>query len=150
LVYVTTTLPALEAVKTPVEGFTEPTAEEGELQIPPEGVAVSVTLPFKQTSLTVEVMVGAALTVKVSEAEHPLLLVKVIVVVPEDNGVTTPDELIVATEVLLELQPLVPKAVPVAVNVTEEPPAVANNVPEIEGFAYTVTAYESSQPFEVV
>ena len=133
-----------------MEGLTEPTAEEGELHVPPVGVAVKLIDPPLQASVVVEVIDGAALTVKVSEVEHPLLLVKVIVVVPEDNGVTTPDELIVATEVLLELQPLVPKAVPVAVNVTEEPPAVANNVPEIEGFAYTVTAYESSQPFEVV
>ena len=108
------------------------------LQIPPEGVAVSVTLPFKQTSLTVEVMVGAALTVKVSEAEHPLLLVKVIVVVPEDNGVTTPVVLTVAIAALLEVQGLLVAAVPVALRLTVLPPAIPDNVPEISGFAYTV------------
>ena len=138
MVYVTTTLPALDAVKTPVEGFTEPTAEEGELHVPPEGVAVKLIEPPLQASVVVEVIDGAALTVKVSEDEHPLLLVKVIVVVPEDKGVTTPVVLTVAIAVLLEVHGLLVAAVPVALKLTVLPPAMPDNVPEITGFAYTV------------
>jgi hypothetical protein len=94
--------------------------------------------PFLHTSVVVEVIDGAALTVKVASEEQPLLLVKVIVVVPEDNGVTTPVLLTVAIAVLLEVHGLLVAAVPVALKLTVLPPAMPDNVPEITGFAYTV------------
>jgi hypothetical protein len=122
----------------PVEASIEPTAEEGTLQVPPVGVAVKLIEPFLHTSVVVEVIDGAALTVKVASEEQPLLLVKVIVVVPEDNGVTTPVLLTVAIAVLLEVHGLLVAAVPVALKLTVLPPAMPDNVPEITGFAYTV------------
>ena len=105
------------------------------VHVPPDGVAVKVILPLTHTSLTVEVIAGPAVTVKVAVSVHPLLLVNVISVVPTATGVTTPEALIVATEVELELQPFVPNAVPLAERVTDEPPAVAVKVPEIDGLA---------------
>ena len=74
---------------------------------------------------------------------------KAIVVFPAVSGFTTPAELIVATAVLLELHPFVPNAVPVADKVTELPPAVAVNEPEITGLALTVIEYSSVQPLTV-
>ena len=105
------------------------------VQLPPAGVAVNVTLPSSHTSVTVEVIDGAALTTKSAVVGQPLLLVKVIVVVPGDNGSTTPAALIVAKDGLLDDQPFVPKGVPVAVNVTSLPPAIPVKDPEITGFA---------------
>jgi len=58
----------------------------------------------------------------------------VIVVLPAVSGVTTPAELMVATAELLEFHPFVPNAVPLAERVTDDPPAVAVNVPDIVGF----------------
>ena len=107
------------------------------VQLPPAGVAVNVILPSSHTSVTVEVIDGAAVTTKSAVVEQPLLLVKVIVVVPGDIGSTTPfplTTLIVAKDVLLDDQP-VPKGVPVAVNVTSLPPAIPVKDPEITGFA---------------
>jgi hypothetical protein len=104
------------------------------VQLPPAGVAVNVTLPSSHTSVTVEVIDGAALTTKSAVVEQPLLFVKVIVVVPGDNGSTTPPALIVAKDVLLDDQPFMPNAVPLAERVTDDPPAVAVKVPDIVGF----------------
>ena len=117
------------------------------VQLPPAGVAVNVILPSSHTSVTVEVIDGAAVTVNVTVSSHPLIFVKVISVVPAAPGVTSPEALIVATEVALEFHPFVPNAVPLAESVTDEPPAVAVRVPEIIGFAWTVTEYVSVQPF---
>jgi hypothetical protein len=150
LVYVTTTLPELEAVKTPVEALIEPTAEDGTVQLPPAGLAVKLIEPPLQASVTVEVIDGAALTTKLATEEQPLLFVKVIVVVPVDNGVTSPVLLTVAIAVLLEVHGLLEAGVPVAVNVSVLPSAIPVNVPESTGFAYTVTLYVSSQPVDIV
>jgi hypothetical protein len=133
-----------------VEALIEPTAEDGILQVPPAGVALKLIDPPLQASVTVEVIDGAALTTKLTVEEQPLLFVKVIVVVPEDNGVTTPVLLTVAIAVLLEVHGLLAAAVPVAVNVSVLPLAIPVNVPEITGFAYTVTLYVSSQPVDIV
>jgi hypothetical protein len=104
------------------------------VQLPPAGVAVNVTLPSSHTSVTVEVIDGAAVTVNVTVSVHPLVFVKVISVVPEASGVTSPEALIVATDVVLEFHPFVPNAVPLAERVTDDPPAVAVKVPDIVGF----------------
>ena len=133
-----------------MEALIEPTAEDGILQVPPAGVALKLIDPPLQASVTVEVIDGAALTTKLTVEEQPLLFVKVIVVVPEDNGVTTPVLLTVAIAVLLEVHGLLAAAVPVAVNVSVLPLAIPVNVPEITGFAYTVTLYVSSQPVDIV
>jgi hypothetical protein len=140
LLYVTTTLPELEPVKTPVEEILPLPVPLVVVHVPPDGVAVKVILPFSQTSLTVEVIDGPVVTVKVAVSVHPLLLVNVMSVVPTETGVTTPEASIVATEVALEFHPFVPNAVPVADKLTDEPPAVAVKVPEIDGLALTVTA----------
>jgi hypothetical protein len=134
LVYVTTTLPELEAVKTPVDPMLPAPVPFDVVQLPPAGVAVNVKLPSSHTSVTVEVIDGAAVTVNVTVSSHPLVFVKVISVVPAAPGVTSPEALIVATDVVLEFQPFVPNAVPLAERVTDDPPAVAVNVPDIVGF----------------
>ena len=133
-----------------MEALIEPTAEDGILQVPPAGVALKLIDPPLQASVTVDVIDGAALTTKLAVEEQPLLFVKVIVVVPEDNGVTTPVLLTVAIAVLLEVHGLLDAGVPVAVNVSVLPLAIPVNVPEITGFAYTVTLYVSSQPVDIV
>ena len=120
------------------------------VQVPPDGVAVKLIDPPIHTSVVVDVIDGAALTVKVSSEEQPLLLVKVISDVPTDNGLTTPVLLTVAIAVLLEVHGLLAAAVPVALNVTSLPLDIPVNVPEMTGFAYTVTLYVSSQPVNSV
>ena len=128
----------------------EPTAEEGTLHVPPVGVAVKLIEPPAQMSVVVDVIDGAALTVKVAVAEQPLLLVKVMSAVPTETGVTTPVALTEAMAVLLEVHGLFAAAVPVALKLTVLPPAIPDNVPEITGFAYTVTLYVSLQPVDIV
>ncbi|CAI8233356.1 MAG: Uncharacterised protein [Flavobacteriaceae bacterium] len=135
MLYVTTTLPELEPVKTPVEEILPLPVPFVVVQVPPDGVAVKTVLPLTHTSLTEEVIVGPEVTVKVAVSVQPLLLVKVMSVVPTVTGVTTPEAFIVATDVALEFHPFVPNAVPLAESVTDEPPAVAVRVPEIIGFA---------------
>jgi len=73
-VYVTVyVVPPLDEVKAAVDVVVVDDVEaillpELELQAPPAGVAVNVKLPSSHTSVTVEVIDGAALTVKVAVA----------------------------------------------------------------------------------
>ena len=82
-------------------------------------VAVNAEAVEPKHKVTGELTVGAegiGLTVNVAVIVQFKLFLYVIVVVPEDNALTTPAEEIVATVVLEDAQGVVPCAVPVPVN----------------------------------
>jgi hypothetical protein len=88
--------------------------------VPHAGVITTETLllPKHETFTCVpEVAVGKAFTVTVQVAVHPLLFVKVIVLVASVTPVITPPLVTVATLVLLDTYGLLLAAVPEPVNV---------------------------------
>ena len=90
-------------------------------------------------TVSVPVIVGRALTVTVAVILHPLLLVKVITLVPTATPVTRPVVLTVATVVVVETQGVVEAAVPEPVNWVVDPTQTVS-VPVIVGMGFTVTA----------
>jgi hypothetical protein len=117
----------------------------------PGGVEIKLIVGWLDPSQTVKldgtVTVGVAITVKVDVVKQPLLSVYVIVVVPELTGETTP-ELIVATDILLDVHGLKFAAVPLPDNVVVELPVQTEGVPEMVGIGLTTTEYVTGRPVQ--
>ena len=88
-------------------------------------------------------------TVIVAVSEQPFEFVKVMVVVPVVNPLTTPEFEIVATEVLEDTQAFELAGVEVADNVMDSP-APTDVEPEITGNAFTVTVIAERGPSQLV
>ena len=108
------------------------------------GLPESVRVPPTHTAL-LPVTVGFALTVIVTVTEQPLLFVYVIVLVPAVSAEINPAFVIVATEVLLEVQGLLDAAVPEPVSCSVNP-TQTDVFPDIVGFANTVIGVTNKQP----
>ena len=94
-------------------------------------------------------MVGKLLTTALAVIEHPLLLVYVMVAVPADAPVITPEEVMLATALLLVVHGELVAAVPEPVSVLVAPTQTSAE-PEMVGKALIVMVSVLEQPLLLV